>query len=1714
MSTKLKALKNERDQVIRQLERFRRHVESFADSPEVTQLQLRLKKAETYLDIFNNIQLNIETLDEEELTSNQRQQFEDMYYGIIASAKTTLTNMQETKQDIKITQISSENTANIKLPTLSLPTFQGNYDQWLLFKDSFTSLIHANDSLTNIQKFQYLRSSLRGEALQLLRALETSAENYEIAWNLLHNRFENKRLIINTHMKGLVEISSVHKESHVSLRQFIDGIQTHTRALQSLQQPVKEWDTILIYLLTNKLDIQTRKEWETNTGKRVDMPTLNELISFLEDKCQTLEMMDKVRVTDGKSVHKKIEKSSSFTTTARLCEFCKKEHFIYGCQDLLKLAPASRLEEIKKLKLCLNCFRPGHIAVNCRSSNCKTCGKKHNTLLHIGKSEQPERTSNENEEKKTQDSSFATHIIEKQTSSILDDTAVATHIAEKKTHILLSTASVLVYDGVSNTHEVRALLDSGSQANFITKNLCKKLNLPVSNAKRYISGINQMDSHAAQETRIKIKSKWNNFHATLNCLALERITDNLPQIELNTKQLNIPEGITLADESFGTPGAIELLIGAELFWKLLCIGQIALSRDQPLLQKTQLGWIISGAMKIDTANPALICHFTKTVDLNTQLERFWTIEEPQVHKIYSPEENYCENHFVENYSRNVEGRFIVRLPKRQGILLGDSLETATSRLHWLERKLQKRPELKVEYDKFLEEYLKLNHMTKLEYRNGESINKEVFYLPHHPVEKKDSLTTKVRVVFDGSCKTTSKASLNDLLMVGPCIQEDLFNIIVRFRIHQVVLTADIAMMYRQVLVDERDRHLQRIVWRKHDTEEISTYTLNTITYGTSTAPFLATRCLKELAVLEGNSYPKAREVLERDFYMDDVLTGTSTDEQAIKLRQELTLLLEKGKFSLRKWRSNSIQVQQDLEQNQSDGLLLLTKQEPLKTLGLYWDAQQDHIQYCVRITHQAGINKRSILSQIAQIFDPLGLIGPILTNAKYIMQQLWQLQIGWDESLPQSIYTTWIDYYEDLHHINRLRVTRNINPGNSNDYINIEGFCDASEKAYGACIYATSTNKDGDIISKLICSKSRIAPLKSVTLPRLELNGALLLAKLLTTVRDALKGRIKNIRLWTDSTITLAWINTEPHKLKTYVSNRVAEIQQITENITWYHISSSNNPADLLSRGCTTEQLLSNGLWWRGPSNQQLELELENQPQWQRIDLDVKSKISLTAVYKPPEVLEKYSSLKKLQRIIAYCNRFIDYSRKQERKEENLTTRELEKAMKQILLMVQKETFALEFEELQRNKLVSKKSCLLQLNPFIGEDGLIRVGGRLQKSDITNDHKHPVVLPSNHFITKLIFREKHLELLHCGPEQLLATIRLKYWPLSGRTIARQTTKQCIPCFRHKPTPSKYIMGNLPSERICGYSRPFTTCGVDYAGPIHLKEARKSRGRQNISKGYIAVFICFTTKAVHLELVSSLTTEAFLAALKRFFARRGVSSQIFSDNATNFTAANKELKEIYELVNTNYIKIASELANRNIEWKFIPPRSPNFGGLWESCVKSVKRHFNRVVRNLTLTFEECYTLLTGIESVLNSRPLVAISSDPNDYSVLTPSHFLVGDSLLETQEPDWNRTPDNKLSRWQHLQKVKQHFWQRWYKEYLHQLQVRQKWNQETPPITEGTLVLLIEDNLPSSQWILGRVITLYPGPDNVTRVVLVKTASGTYKRALRKLCALPIEKDN
>ncbi|XP_018395641.1 PREDICTED: uncharacterized protein LOC108774118 [Cyphomyrmex costatus] len=431
------------------------------------------------------------------------------------------------------------------------------------------------------------------------------------------------------------------------------------------------------------------------------------------------------------------------------------------------------------------------------------------------------------------------------------------------------------------------------------------------------------------------------------------------------------------------------------------------------------------------------------------------------------------------------------------------------------------------------------------------------------------MTTKLRVVFDASSKTANGLALNDKLMAGPNLQADLLKVLIRFRTHKFVFTADIVSMFRQVLVTEQDRNLQLILWRQDKSEPYQLYRLNTLTYGTACAPFLAMRCLKELANIHEQELPAAAEAVRNDFYMDDVLTGASTWEDALELQEQLTRMLSYGKFPLRKWRANNRDMLSHIsESNQADSLFVIDRDQPIKTLGLLWNATTDTLQYQVKLEGDEEDTKRRAVSKIARVFDPLGLVTPVLIVGKIVLQKIWRQNVEWDQRLPVDLMIEWKDYCSSLNHLNNLQVQSNISIHSQDAIFDVYGFGDASEMAYGACLYAVNTDQQGIIHSELICAKAKVAPLKTVSLPRLELEAALMLARLLNTVKESCMQKIGRVKLWSDSTVTLGWIKAPPHTLKTFVANRVAKIQNLTEGAVWSHVASKENPADLKRNFC------------------------------------------------------------------------------------------------------------------------------------------------------------------------------------------------------------------------------------------------------------------------------------------------------------------------------------------------------------------------------------------------------------------------------------------------------------------------------------------------------------------------------------------------------------------
>jgi len=680
--------------------------------------------------------------------------------------------------------------------------------------------------------------------------------------------------------------------------------------------------------------------------------------------------------------------------------------------------------------------------------------------------------------------------------------------------------------------------------------------------------------------------------------------------------------------------------------------------------------------------------------------------------------------------------------------------------------------------------------------------------------------------------------------------------------------------------------------------------------------------------------------------MDDYINGANSDTEAEIMHRDIATVLESSGMQLCKWCSNSEQMRRIFSEtsNISHHSLNLSPDETTTSLGLHWCPMSDSLLFLNKSKiSKRSRTKRELLSTLNSVFDPLGFLGPVLIRGKVFLQELWQLKIEWDDELPSHIQTRWRSFVEDLDSLNKLRIPR-LAKINSQGRIELHGFCDASQIAFGACIYLRQFTGAGTWGVHLLCAKSRVAPTKTLTTPRLELSGALLLSEIMCRVSKAINISLENINCCCDSTVVLAWINGVPAQWKTYVGNRVT---QIIENVgagSWRHISTHQNPADPSSRKVTTQVLFDLNIWWYGPSflnmddatNPRSPEQFPANDEVSRELRPIRYTLMTTLCSKP--LLEFFSSWNKLLRISAIWYRFFKWLRhrshpnKPQRLTGQLQVSELRVAEEAWIVYAQRQAFPDEIRLLSNGDNVTK-GPLKNLSPFLDGD-ILRVGGRLKHFNEPFSRKHPALLPRKHRVTNLIVEAYHLRFLHMGPSGMLANIHLHFWPLRGRGVVRKIVNQCQRCFWAKPIPMQPVMGQLPSARV-SVSRPFTHTGVDFAGPITIKVGLR---KAIPVKAYVAVFVCLFTKAVHLEAVSDRSADAFMGCLRRFISRRGIPSHICSDNGTNFVGTQRILRQYYIAQRTG-LTVHEDLASEGLQWIFIPPGAPHFGGLWEAAVKS-------------------------------------------------------------------------------------------------------------------------------------------------------------------------------
>ena len=1669
----------------------------------------------------------------DEMTESLRNSTLEMDHPLRAEAKqhrAGLAAIRATAPDEKPPIIIKGDERDQDLPKTSIKKFTGGLAEWHAFWGRFNGAVHMNPSIKEHKKLALLTDLVADPALHDFMVTVNDGEpgRYQEAVDYLTGRFHRPRELHSIHCSRLATLQPI-KGTPEQLSAAADAV--HSAVCGIRRSGFTSIDEIATSLVAPILPDQIRQLWENRTETQEGVPNIDEWITFVRqkatqaDKCQkpaTVEVTSSYRrnLQEPKKErgYKKPKQegkvylaasqpseggprpSKQTTSTCKVsCGLCAQMHYVFACSKFLDMGVGDRKAHVQSASLCSNCLRPGHKAGNCSSSyRCRLCKAGHNTLLHIDSAVVPVNT-----------------------------VCVETHTPRLQKEGLLMTSQVKLTGPTGQTSVVTALLDSGAGVSVVSKRVMKSLQLQTLDEWLTVTGIEGPGNSIPRPTAwVTVSSLTEDWGRAVRVAVMPKVTADLPRSHLQVvRELpHLRDLSPLADPLFHVPKRVDLLLDVSFLDDAMLPEKIAGPKGTPSAWRTTLGWCVMGNYSPEslTCNRPALSVFAASpgeeVGLDQQLTRFWTQEELVVnHKLLSTAEKEIQDHFARTHQYSFqEQRYSVTLPRRPGGLpLGESRTRAERQFMANELALVRKGQWE-SFQEVMGEYMSLGHARMLTKAELCVPLQETYYLPIHAVYKQSSSTTKLRIVFDASSQTTSGASLNDILAPGPTLHPNLDQILMKFRSYQVAVSGDISKMFREVELCPQDRNLHRFLWRPDKTGCIGDYQMNRVTFGVTSSPYVAVRVLQQTAEDFSEPDSQAHWHIHHSMYVDDLLAGAETVEEAVQLFLDLRKVLSKGGFELRKWRSSSplvldqipIALQETIpEQDMVDRH---SASYP-KTLGIAWNSRSDVMAAQVQLPESFSSTKRGVSSDTAKSFDVLGWLAPFMLRMKVLFQDMWREKVDWDTPLKEESVARHRQWREELPILRDIHLPRCYYNQGERVLVELHGFADASTLAYAAVVYARAVYGDGTVSSRLVVAKTKVAPLKTVSIPRLELCGAVLLSELLVATSRALKVPKEHLHGWIDSTAALGWLRNCPSRYKTYVANRIALAADNVDPGIWQHVSTNDNPADCASRGLSADELKHHHLWWHGPPWLLTDPVPDSaQPRAVVLDPDLLKEEKEVAIHTITTKVVggwegRFNCYKTLLHATALAFQFcrILLSTKPGKIKvtaSQLTLQQLEEAEEFLYKQSQQRSFAKELSRLTATtpQPVRKDSRLKAVNPFIHKKGLMLVGGRLGKSHVSSLQAHPVILSSSDWLTKLLFKHYHYMLCHCGPTLLLAHTATFLYVVAARKLAKSVCQTCLTCRRRAPRALTQMMGELPAPRV-NPALCFKNTGLDYAGPIQLK--RGNPRKPTINKGYLAIFVCLATKAVHIEVVSDQTTAALLAALRRFSYHKGLPTNIYSDNGSNFVGAKHELHDLYAFLSLPSTEAAmrSSLMARKITWHQIPQRAPHFGGIWEAAVRSTKHHLKRTVGTVKLYYEEMATVTCQIAACLNSRPYLAQDCHEAEGELpLTPGHFLIGRPMQaypeEPGEADISLT-----NRWKLCQALVQSFWDQWSTSYLSSLQKRNKWLKPLPNLQAGDLVMMLDESTPLiTVWKMGKVLATYPGEDGLVRAADVEVSTTTF----------------
>lgn len=1675
--------------------------------------------------------------------------------------------------------IGSSISKGFEMPRRDYLTFDGNPLSYPSFIENFKTNVEDIESNPNARR-NFLIQLCTGKAKDAISGtvMLPPEEGYAKARSILREMFGQTHIIAASHIDRVTKggpIKGFESEKLLQLARDMENCQMNLSSL-GFHADINSRGNLSAVVL--RLPSYLRSEWAKeaqNSRDQGNEPDFSRLTKFVVKKAKLANTeYGRLISTKPEVVGDRARKSryggpsnraSSFAINGSVgqedlqltvrppekrlpgklkCYFCEKNgHAIERCFKFQEKSYEDRKAFVSRKGLCNLCLSKGHYASKCkRTQGCfiPECGKRHHPTLHpVEVKVKAAKQDQESQHGEVQEA----------------QTGHCGAAETLKKQVCLRVVPVKVFGRDGGVEKVTyAIRDEGSNTTLVKESLANELKLdgqPIDFKLTTMNGVSQESGKSYSFCVQGLGQK--------DCL---EIPNALSVKDLSVAKSSIPskddiakwrhfEGISVTE--LESP-EVTLLIGADIpeaHWKL---EERRGRKKEPYAVRTPLGWSVAGPLGTATNNN-VSSFFIREEDefLGEMVTKMFQTDFSE--SSYSPDVSMSIDDRKALYKMesslkvDVDGHYQLDLPFREIPDFPNNRSLAERRLNSLKMRLKKDRELHTKYKAGVDDYVNKGYAVKIKSSESENPVAEEdngWYLPHHPVIHPQK-PSKPRIVFDCAAKYDD-VSLNSKLLQGPDMTNTLVGVLIRFRQDPVAFLADIEAMFCQVRVSPEHRKFLKFLWWKDGDYEQppEEYEMLVHLFGATSSPSCAGFCLRNVAKEFENEFnSETIETVRKNFYVDDCLKSVKEAEAAISLIKELRELLERRSFRLTKFVSNNVEVLSSIPENERAKSIVRLDFDELpveRALGVEWNVKEDSFNFRIAERKKAP-TRRGILSDVSSMYDPLGFAAPFILPAKRLLQQLCKEKIGWDEDISPNMLRVWERWLSGLPLLRNVSVPRYFKSWQLGQLkgIQLHHFSDASFDGYGVVSYLRLEDVNGGVHCSLVMAKSRVAPIKPITIPRLELTAATVAAKQHRQISQELESKVDSVTFWTDSTCVLQYINNESNRFKTFVANRIALIHELSSPSCWRYVDSKSNPADYASRGLRPTDKHEIDQWINGPDflrrkekdwpprPEDISVLPDETLEWKK---DVNVYETQIQEVKPLDVfIQHYSAWCRLLKASAWLIRFTRHLRavyparnrscqvptNNERPDEPtgagvrpLTVSELQNAKKCVLRYIQRECFPDEVASLKStssnspSKVVVKKSSkLAALSPFMGDDGLLRVGGRLERAEISFDAKHPIIIPSKHHVVGILIRHYHEREGHSGTRAVLAAIQQDFWILQGRSRIRYIVDQCMICRKKYSSPCEQIMASLPSPRVTAFERPFASTGVDYFGPFLIKQ-----GRSQV-KRYGCIFTCLAMRAIHIEVAHSLDAESFLCAFSRFASRRGNPKAVYSDNGSNFVAGNRILKEEFEKMKCNeaQTKIHHRLRAKEITWYFNPPLASHCGGIWERLIRSIRRVLAVVMNEQPVDDEAFHTFLIEVERILNDRPLVRNTSQAYDLDPLTPSKLLLlhSNSCLP---PGVFVDKDRYSRRWRQAQLLANTFWKRWLREYLPTLQRRQKWLKPKRNLALKDLVLLVDKDCPRGKWPMAIVEEVFPDEKGVVRQVTVRTANGRLKRDIRKLCLL------